>query len=259
MLFRSGNYLVKAADIPGLSYQATYNGTDGITITSACEPLDVVSSITSFSYAVVAGNGATQAGPFNCTLETSSDTNGNAVKDLCAVGKSAANVSVSTRGTSTSDFLVTVTVANNTGVNIWEKVQGGLAAKATYCSPSTGACYTSGKVNFIPATDVTCGGAVIDLSSAKTTGGSIGNVVIWGDGTTATNQLGFQMADGQTCTLQVIVRKGYSSTELQAVTSSWSELQTLVDGPNAGFSEKSPYTGSLAACVQSNGSPICNQ
>jgi hypothetical protein len=257
----SANYLVKAADIPALSYQATFVNASGSTILAECEPLTVASSITSFSYGV--GN----AGPFTCTLETSTDTNGNSVPDLCAVGRRAADVTVSTKGAVTSNFLVTVQVANNTGVNIFEKVQGGLAGNAKCYADSTGVCYTGGKINPIKSFDISagCGAAVIDLSSAKVGGLNNGNVVIWGDGTTSTNQKGFPMTNGQTCTLKVMVIKGYSSIELQAVTSSWSELQTLTDGPNANFSEKSPYTGSLAACVHNtNGSVTasrntCNQ
>jgi hypothetical protein len=43
------------------------------------------------------------------------------------------------------------------------------------------------------------------------------------------------------------------------VTNSWSELQNLTNGPNAGFSEKSPYTGQLSVNVvpKSDGSCSC--
>jgi len=107
-----------------------------------------------------------------------------------------------------------------------------------------------------------CGKAVLNLSSAKTAGNNTGNVVIWGNGSTQTNQPGFAMNQGDVCQLQVIVRKAFSNlsnqssvcnstppASLSPVTSSWSEQQT---GPGT-FSAKSPYTGSLLVDVSSDG------
>ncbi len=153
----------------------------------------------------------------------------------------------------TDDYLVTVTVTNNTGGSIYEKVQGGLAAGQVCYADSNGKCYNPvSNVITIPsagyASDITtnCGKAAIAVSSAKTNSGNSGNVVVWGDGTTATNQKGFPMSQGQVCQLKVIVRKPFSSTGSQPVTSSWSEQQT---GPGS-YVGKSPYTGNLLVTVK---------
>lgn len=262
-----------ALSFGGYSYKVHYDGdTNFNAIDSICEELDVVSSISGFSYSVVSGTTVLQAGPFDCTLDTSTDTTlVDTVLDLCATGKTAAVVNVSNKGSVTSDYLVTVTVTNNTGGTVMEKVQGGLAAKATYLNAAGGAlascgtgfssfqstCLTIADISGVDSTGAaisSCGAATLNLSTAKQTSTSDrGNVVVWNStgslGSSTNPVAGFSMNQGDVCTLQVIVRKGYSSNQLQAVTSSWSEFQ---DGPGT-FSGKSPYTGSLATCVLGNG------
>jgi len=70
------------------------------------------------------------------------------------------------------------------------------------------------------------------------------------------------MSQGESCQLQVIVRKAFTNLSnqcytastppgnLNPVTSSWSEQQS---GPGS-FSGKSPYTGSLLVDVSNDGS-----
>jgi len=153
--------------------------------------------------------------------------------------------------TQINDYLVTVTIYNNTGGGITEKVQGGLAANATYVDPSTNTVLTPvNNLITIPSADITggsCGAATINLSSAKTGSRNTGNVVIWNaSGSNSTTAAGFAMTQGQSCTLQVIVRKPFTTTGQNAITSPWSELQS---GPGTFGPTKSPYIGSLMVYV----------
>ena len=251
----SSSYLVLASNIPALSYNASFTSGNPGTGTgqvpsagpSACEPLDVKSSITGFSYTVPADNPTTstvetsQSG--NCILEQKTDTTvpPDGILD-CPAGTSEATVTVGISNT----YEVTVTVGNNTGVTITEKVQGGLAANSIF-DPAPNVLFSAFGTD---GGSTTCGDARINLSKAKGSTGNEGNVIIWNaDGSTNPANPGFSMADGATCTLKVKLTKKFSSCGQQPVTSSWSELQTLVDGPNAGFSEKSPYTGRLSVNV----------
>jgi hypothetical protein len=213
---------------------------------SACEPLEILSSISGFSYTV--SDSTTSSGTYDCTLEAKE------AGAVPGVDCQEATVKVSSAANPVyTDFLVTVTVANDTGGTIMEKVQGGLAAsgKATYLDAAGNplpivSSSSNGVVYSVPDISSGCGAAVLNLSAAKTSEGKQqGNVVIWGDGTTATNQAGFSMVQGQVCTLQIMVRKGYSSVGQQPITSSWSETQT---GPGT-FYGKSPYTGRLSVNV----------
>jgi hypothetical protein len=253
---QTANLLITASMIPGISFDATFTSSDKSTSTgvpdagpSPCENLTVHSSINDFHYHIDGGTTA-----FTChTLDANTNPVGSGPDPAtCPSSEGSAPVNTS------HDYLVHVTVTNGTGVNILEKVQGGLAAKATYAN-SAGVSYVPvSNVITIDANDITCtgngsngnGAATINLSSAKTSSGNTGNVVIWNaTGSTNPASAGFAMAPGAVCELTVIVRKTFSSTGNQPVTSSWSELQTLVDGPSAPFSEKSPYTGSLLVSV----------
>jgi cysteine-rich repeat protein len=229
--------------VGSVSYNAHFSGgTDihGLPVNpadSACEPLDILSSITDFYYTV--DGDSTQ---YNCTLEAKA---AGAVPGVdCQEASAALNT--------LQKYTVHVVVGNDTGGSISEKAQGGLAAKAAYYDTFGNLYNPVLKVIGINTSDIvsiagsgSCGAAVIDLSSAKTGSGNTGNVVIWGDGTTSTSQAGFAMAQGDSCELRIVVSKQFSSCGEQPVTSSWSETQT---GPDA-FYGKSPYTGRLSVNV----------
>jgi hypothetical protein len=220
----------------------------------------VKSSIRDFHYNITnSSNYGNPSGAWYCHTDDPAPAAtfppGTGAPDPMTCPSSEGKVQVSTKtNNQTNNYLVTVTVTNNTGDSISEKVQGGLAANAMCYADSTGACYPIGtctgssKCITISPSDITagCGAAVLNLSSANTGGGNNGNVVIWGNGTASTNQTGFAMPQGQLCQLKVMVRKALTSTGDQAVTSSWSEQQT---GPGS-FSGKSPYTGSLLVNVK---------
>jgi hypothetical protein len=223
----SPDYLTTAADIPALSFKAHYNGDDNYNeAASDCEPLTVLSSIIAFYYEVIGGPDAgDNPGTFNCTLPASEK----GTSTPCPSGTTAASI---TEG-ATNTYRLHVVVANYTGVPIREKVQGGLTA-------APGAQYSN--------LQVTCGNAKINVSKSR---GGHGNVVVWdsvGDG--KTNNPGFTMNPGDVCELTVDITVKFSGTGLQPLTSSWSEFQCLLDGPNAGFCEKSPYTNSLMVVVK---------
>jgi hypothetical protein len=221
----SSSYLVQAADIAtGLSYKAVFNSGDTSKVPDAtgdCEPLTVLSSIVAFYYEVIDGTDRLRnPGTYDCTLPASEKGK----STDCPDGTTAASI---TKGV-TNTYRLHVVVANYTGVPITEKVQGGLTA-------APGAEYSK--------LQVTCGKATINVSKA-------GNVVVWdsvGDG--KTNNPGFTMDPGQVCELTVEITVKFSGTGLQPLTSSWSEFQCLLGGPNAGFCEKSPYTNSLMVVV----------
>jgi hypothetical protein len=254
---QSSNYLVKSADIPGISYQASYSGSDDYNLaTSDPEPLTVASSITAFEYQWLGSSPTNSGGPISNT----GDTTWYNMTSLNPNG-TAANVPLSTNTggknkvlTGYQWFLVHVKVANNTGVSIGEKVQGGLAASATYYqsvpigSGGVGALiYIESKpveivdVSINDVTVLSPTGATINNSNAKTNGSGNGNVITWTIDT---------MTNGTSADLYVIVVKGYTSKGLQAVTSSWSEVQTWTSPDGASHSEKSPYTGDLYCNVQ---------
>lgn len=222
----SSSYLVLAADIAsGLSYKGIFNsGNTGQVpdATGACEPLTVLSSISGFHYHVISGpDAASNTGSYDCTLPGSAK----GTTTACPAGTVAALV---TKG-NTNTYRVHITVTNNTGVTISEKVQGGLSA-------APGVTYS--------VHNSTCGTAVINISqSGEKKSGTTqqGNVVTW----TISS-----MADGTTCNLEVDVNNlKFSGTGDQPITSSWSEFQCLLGGPNEGFCEKSPYTNNLMAIV----------
>jgi hypothetical protein len=222
----SPDYLTTAADIPALSFKAQYSGDSNYNPADAdCEPLTVLSSIIAFYYEVIDGpDASSNPGPFNCTLPASAK----GTSTPCPSGTRAASI---TKG-ETNTYRLHVVVANYTGVPISEKVQGGLTA-------APGAQYSN--------LHVTCGKAKINVSKSR---GGNGNVVVWdsvGDG--KTNNPGFTMNPGHVCELTVDITVKFSGTGLQPLTSSWSEFQCLLDGPNAGFCEKSPYTNSLMVVV----------
>jgi hypothetical protein len=223
----SPDYLTTEADIPALSFKASYSGDDNYNPADAdCEPLTVLSSIIAFYYEVIDGPDApSNPGTFNCTLPASEK---GSTSTSCPPGTTAASI---TKG-ETNTYRLHVVVANYTGVPISEKVQGGLTA-------APGAQYSN--------LQVTCGNAKINVSKSR---GGNGNVVVWdsvGDG--KTNNPGFTMNPGDVCELTVDITVKFSGTGLQPLTSSWSEFQCLLDGPNAGFCEKSPYTNSLMVVV----------
>jgi len=299
------------------SFDASYTSTDPNfnNVTSGCEPLAVVSSISGFNYFIkgicVGGSASSScqqwsnsaygnpSGTWACHTDDSGSaqtsppspfefsipdtaTCGNWKGATCPLlppppiplnGEGLVQLSTKTNN-QTDDYLVTATVTDNAGGNpIYEKVQGGLAASSVCYADSTGKCYTPVKsssgayVIAINPTDITsstsagCGSAIINLSSANTGGANNGNVVIWGNGSNATNQKGFMMTQGQVCQLKVIVRKTFSNLSnqcytsttppgyLNPITSSWSEQQT---GPGT-FNGKSPYTGSLLVDVSNDG------
>jgi hypothetical protein len=218
----SPNYLTTAADIPALSFKASYSGDSNYNPKdSDCEPLTVLSSIVAFYYKVIDGTDAPRnPGTYDCTLPASEKGK----STDCPDGTTAASI---TKGI-TNTYRLHVVVANYTGVPITEKVQGGLTA-------APGVQYSK--------LQVTCGNAKINVSKA-------GNVVVWdsvGDG--KTNNPGFTMDPGEVCELTVEITVKFSGTGLQPLTSSWSEFQCLLEGPNAGFCEKSPYTNSLMVVV----------
>jgi hypothetical protein len=225
----SSSYLVLAADIAtGLSYRAVFNSGDTSKVPDAegdCEPLTVLSSIIGFYYEVIGGNDAgDNPGTYDCTLPASEK----GTSTPCPSGTTAASITKNF----TNTYRLHVVVANYTGVPISEKVQGGLTA-------APGSTYSN--------LQVTCGNAKINVSKSR---GGDGNVVVWdsvGDG--KTNNPGFTMNPGDVCELTVDITVKFSGTGLQPLTSSWSEFQCLLDGPNAGFCEKSPYTDSLMVVV----------
>ncbi len=251
----SGN--TSSLTVGSYSYEAHYNGDSNFNSADAtCETLTVKSSISDFHYNITNGsNYGNPSGPWYCHTDDSTTFPKGNGPDPATCPSSEGNVQVSTKSnTQTNSYLVTVQVADSTGGSIYEKVQGGLAASAVCYADSNGNCYTPvNNLITIKPSDITlisgsgsCSAAVVNLSSAKTGGSNTGNVVIWGDGTTSTNQKGFAMSNGQLCQLQVMVKKAYSSTSDQAVSSSWSEQQT---GPGK-FSGGSPYTGQLLVKVK---------
>ncbi len=205
------------------SYQAAFvSGTDGVPdALGDCEPFKVVSSITSFWYQI--GGTGTE---YTCT-------------DLNNDGNCGSEVA-SKKGGTTYDFLVHVDVTNNSGVTQDVKVQGGLAAKAKYYQAILGNLstkdvqITSGTINA-----VTDGAAYLDTSSTS-------NVVTW---------ILDNMPSGTTENLYIWVNKGYSSTGLQAVTSSWSEVDcpegTVSDEANS-QANRSALGEAMPGCVKSN-------
>ncbi|MBI4200102.1 MAG: hypothetical protein HY535_06495 [Chloroflexi bacterium] len=222
----SASYLTVMADVVagGVSYTAHYVGdTNYPAADSGCEDLTVTSSITGFHYHVIAGfDSGTQTGTYDCTLPASEK----GLATACPAGTTEASV---TKGQN-NDYKVHITVTNNTGVTISEKVQGGLSA-----SPGTSYAVQS----------ISCGSATIDISSTgsglgkKTSGGTGGNVVTW----TIPS-----MADNTSCDLEVdIYNLKFTGSNQQPVTSSWSEFQCETDGPNSGQCDKSPYTDNLMA------------
>ncbi len=229
--------------VGSVSYNAHFSGgTDihGLPVAaadSACEKLDVLSSITDFYYTVP--NDTTQ---YNCTVEMKAANGG-----VCPADTQEACLVLGQQLHAT----VHVGVTDDTGGSILEYVQGGLAAlkkSQDYYVPSTGVIATNSCAS--DPNNV----AIINRSSAVSGGGNKnGNVVTWWDGTfTSTgaptdNTHGFAMTQGQSCSLTVGVNKTYTSLGEQPVTSSWSENQV---GPGT-FSGKSPYTGQLSVNVKS--------
>jgi hypothetical protein len=137
-------------------------------------------------------------------------------------------------------FSIHVDVTNNSGVTKDVKVQGGLAAQSTWFDWATGAKISSFPYYFGPGT-LTCGSARLDLSSTN-------NVVTW-----IINDM--PSGSTSTCILWIYELKGYTSTGLQAVTSSWSQ----VDCPAGTVSNEQFTKGNLSAlgeskpgCVKSN-------
>ena len=135
-------------------------------------------------------------------------------------------------------------MTNTSGVTKDVKVQGGLAAQATYWQsmPGTHALGTQITTSPSAVNDVSCGNAQINLSSSN-------NVVTW---------IINNMANGTTCDLYIYVRKGYSSTGLQAVTSSWSQVDcgsgTVANQPSVPYPKSvlSALGESTPGCVKSN-------
>jgi len=201
------------------SFQATYSGNSYYNgSTSPCEPLTIGSSITSFWYQI---NGTgTQ---YDCT-----SLNG---------GSNCGTVASSKQGSTAYDFLVHVDVTNNSGVTKDVKVQGGLAAKAKYYQSVPGTHAKGAQITLYPATlnDVSCGTAYLDLSNQS-------NVVTW---------IINNMAAGARCDLYVWVSKGYSSTGLQPVTSSWSQVDC-----GSGTVSNEAYTQSNRSAL-GDGKPGC--
>jgi hypothetical protein len=208
---------------------------------SPCAPLTVVPTVVTptidFHYDIItASSYGNPSGPWYCrTLEPTTVPAGTGSPDASTCPSSQGTVKVSTpSNTQTNDYLLTVTVRNNTGSSMLEKVQGGLVANAVCFANSAGVCYA--RVNntiSINAADITpgCGAAIIGKSSSKAD-----NVVIWGNGTTSTNQSGFSMAPGAVCRLRVIVRTRFATIGNQPITGSWSD-------------SRSPYTGALLVNV----------
>ena len=207
----------------GYSYQASFDSSnDALDKTGDCEPFSVGSSIIKFEYQI----GGT--GPiYDCTSLNGSTNCG--------------TVASSKKGSVAYDFLVHVQVTNTSGVTKDVKVQGGLAAQATYWQ-SVPPAHTKGtQITTFPSTvnDVSCGTAYLDLSSSN-------NVVTW---------IINNMANGATCDLYIYVRKGYSSTGLQPVTSSWSQVDcgsSTVSNEAYSQSNRSALGESRPGCVKSN-------
>jgi hypothetical protein len=130
------------------------------------------------------------------------------------------------------DYYVTVVIADNTGGAIYEKVQGGLNGnKTSVFTPIAGARNQT--------LNATCGEYAINVSKNQI-------VVVWDDkGDGKTNNTGFAMTDGQTCTLTVQINEKLGRGNGQSITGAWSEVQT---GPGS-FSGKSPYTIPLTVNV----------
>jgi hypothetical protein len=203
--------------VGAISYNAVFNSGDSSlsNSASACEPLNVESSISQFFYYIDADS----SDPYSCTSQS-------LVNNVCTSGNEA-TVTVGT----THGYQVNVQVSNNTGLPITEKVQGGLA---------------SGKGVSYSGFTITPGCGTAALKSTKT-----GNVVIWdASGSTTSTAAGFAMAPGAMCQLQVTVTKKFASTGQQTITGQWSESQTEVS-PITGKSitMTSPHTGSLAVDV----------
>jgi|GEM_PF-4861846 len=231
----SSSYLVQAADIAtGLSYRAVFNSGDTSKVPDAtgdCEPLTVLSSIIAFYYEVIDGTDALRnPGTYDCTLPASEKGK----STDCPDGTTAASI---TKG-ETNTYRLHVVVANYTGVPISEKVQGGLTA-----APGVQYKELTVRVHEDWTVSGDCGSARINISrSGEKKSGTTqnGNVVTW----TIDN-----MEPGLVCELTVEITVKFSGTGLQPLTSSWSEFQCLLDGPNKDFCEKSPYTDSLMVIV----------
>jgi hypothetical protein len=231
----SSSYLVRAADIAtGLSYKAVFKSGDTSKVPDAegdCEPLQVLSSIVAFYYEVISGpDASSNPGTFNCTLPASEKGK----LTPCPDDTTAASI---TKG-ETNTYRLHVVVANYTGVPIREKVQGGLTA-----APGVQYGELTVRVHEDSTVSGDCGSARINISrSGEKKSGTTqnGNVVTW----TIDN-----MEPGLVCELTVEITVKFSGTGLQPLTSSWSEFQCLLDGPNKDFCEKSPYTDSLMVIV----------
>jgi len=216
--------------VGAISYQAVFNSGDTNQVpsaTSACEPLQIQSSISRFVYHLDPDH--TTA--YNCTLEAKIDTNGDLVPDTCPAGTQEASVAVY----SPHSYEVHVQVTNATGLTITERVKGALAA---------------GKSASYSGLAVDCGVATIS-GNAMTSGGKTGNQVNWNaTGSTSNTALGFTMTPGQVCTLRVTVTNTYNSIGEQPITGSWSEVQTEVSPINgSSIKMSSPGTGQLSVNV----------
>jgi hypothetical protein len=221
----------------GYSYRGVFTSGDESIVPNAdsgCEPFKVGSSIIRFEYQI-GGTGPV----YDCTTLNGSTNCG--------------TVASSKKGATKYDFLVHVLVANTSGVTKDVKVQGGLAAQATYWQSVPGTHALGTQITTFPSVvnDVGCGNAQLNLSNSN-------NVVTW---------IINNMPNGATCDLYIYVRKGYSSTGLQPVTSSWSQVdcgsgtvasQPSVPFPNSVLSAlgetkpgcvKSKYTGNLLVNV----------
>ena len=232
----SSSYTTTIADIynSGVSYKAKFTSGNPGTVPSTdfddvdCEELTVASSITGFSY-----RDTDQAGPFRCHSLNGgppivvNDANAASGYTTPGTGTCPAGTFSTTTLNSANTFTVTITVTNNTGYAIDEKVQGGLAANGSaYSILEVGGCGT--------ATFTGLDGG----KGSKAKGNANGNVITW----TISS-----LADGESCTLVVRFAKSYSATGLQPVTSSWSECQKPAGA--GGSCDKSPYTGELLTDV----------
>ena len=223
----------------GYSYQASFDSSnDALDKTGDCEPFKVGSSITSFWYnwratctSVPADVVPLPTPPCTATGDshnytgTSLNNNG----DYANVGKSVNAGGKNKALDKYQLFSIHVDVTNNSGVTKDVKVQGGLAAQSTWFDWATGAKISSFPYYFPKPAAVTCGSARLDLSSSN-------NVVTW-----IINDM--PSGSTSTCILWIYELKGYTSTGLQAVTSSWSQ----VDCPAGTVSNEQFTQGNLSA------------
>jgi hypothetical protein len=238
--------------VASYSYSAHFNSTNPNfnSITSSCEPLNVVSSISDLHYNITnGGNYGNPSGPWSCRqLDAKTVPPGSAPEPAtCPNSEGIVQLSSKTNR-QINNYLVTLAATNNTGGSINENIKGGLIGGAQYAD-SSGNPYTPvGGVITVKPSDITTGCGVAKITVSTTTSPS---TVYWNQtGASVTKpSAGFSMAQGQVCQLKVMELKEYRALGDQALTSTFNECQLGPSGSYS-FSAISPSSGKLLVKVK---------